>query len=94
MRPFTGPLHPSAFGIVEYDDVFRFFCADNTVQKKPQGKLGSVQVRQKSEKVCHRYNDGGCQSKSCIYAHKCAKCETYGHPSKDCRKDDKKKEMK
>ena len=95
VRERAGEVGPSAFGVVEYDDVFRFFCADNTVPKKlPQGKPGSAIARVKSDKICHRYNDAGCQSKNCIYAHKCASCELWGHPQKDCRRGEKKKEAK
>ena len=95
VRERAGEVGPSAFGVVEYDDVFRFFCADNTVPKKPQqGKPGAVSNRVKSDKICHRYNDAGCQSKTCIYAHKCASCELWGHPQKDCRRGGKKKEAK
>ena len=95
VRERAGEIGPSAFGVVEYDDVFRFFCADNTIPKKPlQGKQSPTTPRVKSEKICHRYNDAGCQSRTCIYAHKCASCELWGHPQKDCRRGEKKKEVK
>ena len=95
VRERAGELGPAAFGVVEYDDVFRFFCADNTVPKKMQTKESVAKSKVKSDKICHRYNnDMGCQSKTCIYAHKCASCELWGHPQKECRKGEKKKEAK
>ena len=96
VRERAGDIGPSAFGNVEYDDIFRFFCADNTIPKKTLTKKeGASSGRVKSDKLCIRYNDTGCQSKTCIYAHRCSGCEMWGHPRKECRvSDDKKKEKK
>ena len=96
VRERAGEVGPSAFGTVEYDDIFGFFCADNTIPKKARVKKeGASAGRVKSEMCCIRYNDSICQSKTCVYAHRCSECDTWGHPRKDCRVlADKKKEKK
>ena len=61
VRERAGEVGPSAFGTVEYDDIFRFFCADNTISKKTQPKkVGQRTSRVESDKYCIRYNNGGC----------------------------------
>ena len=82
VRDRAGQVGPSAFGAVEQEDVMRFFCFDNT---KKSGKQTSKGSSNKKDKICLRYNDGGCNAKNCVYAHKCAACLDWGHPRKDCR---------
>ena len=77
---------PTAFNSVEQEDVLRFFCYDSVKHKKTSGGAsGKSGAPQKREKICLRYNDGGCTSKNCPYAHKCIACEEWGHPRKECK---------
>ena len=82
VRDRAGQVGPSAFRAVEQEDVMRFFCFDNT---RKTTKQAGKQVGNKNDKICLRYNDGGCNTKNCAYAHKCVACEEWGHPRKDCR---------
>ena len=77
---------PSAFNSVEQEDVLRFFCYDS-VKTKKAGTATSTKggSSQKKDKICLRYNDSGCTSKGCPYAHKCIACEEWGHSRKECK---------
>ena len=46
---------------------------------------GSRDHKKKSEKMCLKCNDQGCNVKACPYAHVCAACEESGHARKDCK---------
>ena len=86
VRERAGAVGPGAFGVVDQEDTLRFFSYDNV--KKTKGwkpsPSGSQSQKKKSDKLCLKYNDQGCASKSCYYAHKCAACEETGHARKDC----------
>ena len=86
VRERAGRNGPSAFSTVEQEDVVRCFCHDNT--KASRAKEGSIKKssRQKSIKLCHRFDDTGCSSKSCMYTHRCSSCDESTHGKKDCQK--------
>ena len=93
VRERAGQLGPSAFGQVVQEDSIRFFSADN--MKKTSHKSKSAvggQSKKRSDKLCIRFNDGGCNSKNCFYTHKCVTCNDTSHGNKDCRS--KKKDSK
>ena len=93
VRERAGESGPAAFGQVVQEDTLRFFSVDNidrsTYKSKP---TASGQAKKKSEKLCIRFNDGGCSSKSCFFAHKCVVCDETSHGKRDCKS--KKKESK
>ena len=92
VRERAGKLGPVAFSTVEQEDVIRCFCFDNT--KAAKAKEGaSRKSKQKSGKYCFRFNDTGCNAKSCAYTHRCSGCEDSNHGKKDCTAQ-KKKEKK
>ena len=62
---------PAAFDKVEQEEIFTNFCYDNTLRARQQTKSPAKATRAKSDKVCLRFNDAGCSSKSCSYIHKC-----------------------
>ena len=93
VRERAGRVGPSAFSSVEQEDVIRCFCFDNTKSAKAARDVAAKKPRQKTGKYCFRFNDTGCSSKSCAYAHRCSGCEGYGHGKKDCT-DQKRKERK
>ena len=84
---------PSAFGSVVQEEVLTH-CYDNTIKARQQAKPVGKSARQKSEKVCHRFNDAGCQSKSCFYSHKCSGCGDGNHGRRGCKSADSKKDRK
>ena len=87
VRDRAGNVGPSAFGTVDQEDTLRFFSYDNVERtkgwKSTSGTSGPS--KKKSEKMCLKYNDQGCNSKSCPYSHSCAACEEVGHSRKDCK---------
>ena len=87
VRERAGSVGPSAFGTVDQEDTLRFFSYDNVERNKGWKSVvsGSGVGKKKSEKMCLKYNDQGCNSKSCPYSHKCAACEEVGHPRKECK---------
>lgn len=65
-------------------DKSRFFNLENYKEVRALKSKGKKQ--KKSNNTCRHYNgDAGCYAKSCIYGHRCAHCEVYGHSIKDCR---------
>ena len=94
VRNRAGEAGPSAFGTVLQEEVFTHFCLENTKKHRALNKSTTKQAKGKSDKICLRYNDAGCVSKSCAYAHKCLSCEGWGHAKKNCGNADKKKEAK
>ena len=84
VRKRGGQVGPTAFGIVDQEDVLRFFSCEYLKSKKAAGGSAKSSTAKKS-KTCLRYNDGGCTYKNCSYQHKCIACEGWGHPKKDCR---------
>ena len=94
VRKRAGDSGPSAFGVVLQEEVFLHFCYENTKKQRNQAKLQGKGQKPKSDKICLRYNDGGCTSKSCGYAHKCQTCEGWGHSKRKCENANKKKEGK
>ena len=91
VRDRAGQEGPSAFGVVDQEDAMRFFSFDNC---KKSGKQVVKTTSNKKDKICLRYNDGGCNTKNCSYAHKCVACLGWGHPRKDCNALKKKKDNK
>ena len=94
VRKRAGDDGPSAFGTVLQEDVFTHFCLENTKKQRAAAKQQSKPTRVKADKICHRFNDAGCTSKTCTYSHKCSSCEGWGHSKKNCGEADKKKEGK
>ena len=94
VRKRAGDSGPSAFGTALQEEVFTHFCLENTKKHRAQNKPLSKQTKGKSDKICLRYNDAGCVSKSCAYAHRCLSCDGWGHPKKSCSNAEKKKEGK
>ena len=88
VRERAGQVGPGAFGTVDQEDTLRFFSYDNVIRPK-SGKAaatsGGRDHKKKSEKMCLKYNDQGCNAKSCPYGHMCAACEEPGHSRKDCK---------
>ena len=87
VRDRAGKVGPGAFGTVDQEDTLRFFCYDNVIKPKV-GKAsasGGREHKKKSDKMCLKYNDLGCNTKSCPYGHVCAACEEPGHPRKECK---------
>ena len=95
VRERAGETGPTAFGQVNQEDSLRFFSAENmrkaSYKAKPTASPGS-QLKKRSDKLCIRYNDGGCSSKSCFFVHKCVACGDASHGAKECKS--KKKEGK
>ena len=87
VRERAGAVGPGAFGTVDQEDTLRFFSYDNVERPKgwKQASAGSSVSKKKSEKMCLKYNDQGCSSKTCMYAHRCAACEEVGHPVKSVK---------
>lgn len=74
-------IGPRAFVEPVNEDLIRHFSLENS-RKFEQRQGGS----KKKKNVCFRYNsDAGCQSKDCVYSHKCSNCNGDGHASRDCR---------
>ena len=94
VRKRAGESGPSAFGQVLQEEVFTHFCYENTKKQRSLAKEKVKPARTKSDKVCLRYNDAGCTSKTCFYAHKCQTCDGYGHTKKNCGNTEKNKEGK
>ena len=94
VRDRAGQVGPSAFGAVEQEDIIRFFCYDNTKQRTFTKKDTKPASHSKKEKTCLRFNDSGCTTKGCAFAHKCLACEEWGHPRKECKALGKKKDSK
>ena len=93
VRDRAGETGPTAFGQVDQEDSLRFFSADNMKKSTPKTKAGvSGQGKKRSDKLCIRFNNGGCTSKSCFFAHRCVACDDTSHGKKDCKA--KKKEGK
>ena len=96
VRERAGRAGPVAFSSVEQEDVIRCFCFDNTkaATAAAKGKEGSTKrSKQRSGKYCFRFNDTGCNAKSCAYTHRCSGCDESSHGKKDCT-GQKKKEKK
>ena len=92
VRTRAGQVGPTAFASI--DQVLRFFSCDNLKVKRPTGGSGKAGQPRK-DKICLRFNDGGCSNKNCQYSHKCLACEDTGHSKKDCKNvNSKKKESK
>ena len=87
VRERAGAVGPTAFGTVDQEDTLRFFSFDNVERSRvwKQSPTGSGASKKKSEKMCLKFNDQGCGSKTCPYAHKCAACEEVGHSRKECK---------
>ena len=85
VRERAGEAGPTAFGHVNQEDSLRFFSAEN--MRKATNK-----AKKKGDKSCIRFNDGGCNSKSCYFVHKCVACGDTTHGAKECKS--KKKEGK
>ena len=87
VRERAGAVGPGAFGTVDQEDTLRFFSFDNVERSKgwKAGPSASGGQKKKSEKMCLKYNDQGCTSKTCFYSHRCAACEELGHPRKECK---------
>ena len=89
VRERAGSVGPVAFGVVDQEDALRFFSFDNVDRSKAwKGQAlgsGSTGSKKKGEKICLKYNDQGCSSKACYYAHKCVACGEPGHSRKDCK---------
>ena len=88
VRERAGAVGPGAFGTVDQEDTLRFFSYDN-VERAKSWKAGSGSSsgagKKRSDKMCLKYNDQGCNAKSCYFVHKCAACEELGHCRKDCK---------
>ena len=94
VRARAGRVGPSAFSSIDQEDVLRFLSCDNLKARRPAGGA-SKSGQQKRDKVCLRFNDGGCSNKNCQYSHKCLACEEFGHSKKDCKNiNNKKKDAK
>ena len=87
VRERAGATGPSAFGTVDQEDTLRFFSYDNVDRSKgwKSGPSTGGAGKKKSEKMCLKYNDQGCSSKTCFYSHRCAACEEVGHSRKECK---------
>ena len=51
---------------------------------KAKATVGS-QAKKRSDKLCIRFNDGGCNAKSCFFVHKCVSCGDATHGNKECK---------
>ena len=94
VRERAGEVGPTAFGPVSQEDILRHFCWDNAERPKSQAKQQAKPAKSKNDKICLRFNDGGCQAKSCNYSHRCIACEELGHSRKDCKALSKSKDKK
>ena len=94
VRERAGESGPKAFGVVQQEEILKHFCYENTKKHRAQSKTQVKTSRSKSDKTCHRFNDGGCQSKSCMYSHRCSNCDDYNHSKKNCTNGDKRKDGK
>ena len=90
----AGETGPAAFGQVLQEEVFTHFCYENTKKQKSLAQQKPKTPRSKSDKVCNRFNESGCTSKTCFYAHRCLNCDSYSHSKKTCGAAEKKKEGK
>ncbi len=67
----------------------RFSAGGGQRQLRYNNQFGGVQSAVQSpgkKPVCFDYNRNGCFRASCIYAHRCIKCNEGGHGSAQCRK--------
>ena len=95
VRKRAGMSGPAAFGSVLQEEILRHFCYENTKRHRAQSKPAITKTTKGSlSKTCHRFNDSGCVSKSCQYAHRCSSCDDWGHGKRSCGNGDKKKEGK
>ena len=97
VRERAGQTGPSAFGTVVQEDVLMHYCFDNTIKQKGSSKQQQSSKKagsSKAEKTCLRYNEGGCNNKSCHFMHRCIACDDLGHPKKDCKNVNKGKDKK
>ena len=94
VRDRAGEVGPTAFGQVDQEDALRFFSADNMKKTTPKksAAAASSMGKKKSDKLCIRFNDGGCNAKNCFFVHKCVGCDDTTHGKKECKA--KKKEGK
>ena len=94
VRKRAGETGPTAFGHVLQEEVFLHFCFENTKKQRSQARQLGKASKTKTDKTCNRFNDGGCSTKSCAYAHKCSVCDSWNHSKKKCDSPEKKKEGK
>ena len=94
VRRRAGDSGPGAFGTALQEEVFTHFCLENTKKHRAQNKSQVKPAKGKSDKICLRFNDAGCTSKSCGYSHRCLGCDSWSHGKKNCGNAEKKKEGK
>lgn len=81
-----------AFGNPINEDLIRHFSLENSKRFDNRNGQGG---RKKRSNTCFRFNsDAGCNSKECIYTHRCNSCKQEGHSMKDCRASDRAKSSK
>ena len=85
---------PVAFVKVEQEEIYTNFCYDNTLKARQQSKVSGKSAKGKSDKVCMRFNDAGCLSKSCANVHKCTSCDDTSHGRRKCKSGEGKKDKK
>ena len=85
VRERAGRQGPSTFGVVNQDDVMRYFCVDNA-ERSRNAKASQSTGKKKSDKVCLKFNsDTGCTFRFCNFVHRCVACDDAGHSKKDCK---------
>ena len=89
VRERAGLVGPSAYGNVVQEDMLRFFSCEYMRRTRSIGKEKSQASKKKSDKLCIRFNDNGCNAKSCAFVHKCVHCDSDAHGKKDCRSEKK-----
>ena len=90
VRDRAGQEGPSTFGVVNQEDVLRYFCFDNAEpqrQSKATAAASSkTSTKKRLDKICLKYNnENGCNLKACTFKHNCIACEEPGHPRKECK---------
>lgn len=85
-----------AFGKVSELERNRFFNLENHREVRAlKARVKSSSGQSKKSATCRHYNgENGCYARTCNYVHRCAICETPGHPSKECKSTKKDKIIK
>ena len=85
VRERAGEVGPSAFSVVVQEDALRFFSCENMKKSRTTSKASTQSTKKKSDKLCIRFNDGGCSAENCHFLHKCVACgsDTHGSTPKE-----------
>lgn len=84
-----------AFGKVSELERNRFFNLENHREVRALKARNKSSGQSKKSATCRHYNgEQGCYARTCNYVHRCAICETPGHPSKECKSARKEKASK